>query len=196
MATKLWNENKNIVKKLKPEILGQAHVPKPLHGINPRTIMGDAKWQKLRQLVVTNTPYCKACGKENVPLDVHEDYIIDYVNASLTINEYIPLCKQCHMFIHTGFLQTMVAKKQQGFSVKFAQDVLKHGLKICEDNNIKVFPFTLKLAKLLKVPTGKVQAQKTPVTYKTWEDWRLLFGTKTYHGMSQIEWKNKYGGAT
>jgi len=188
---KEWNKLPVIKKILQPELLGQANIPKPLHGINPRTIMGDKLWARQRKVIVQATPYCKACGKQTTMLDVHEDYTIDYPKATMKLNSYVPLCKFCHQFIHSGLLAVLIAKKS--IPKALGIDILKHGISICRENNVKVFISTFELANKLGVNTKDVKFWKPAPSYKSWEDWRLIFGNKVYYGVSKTVWSEKYG---
>lgn len=75
----------------RPEILSSPNIPKPLHGVNPRSIMGQDAWNVMRQEVYASTefsPYRGTPGSRN-----HYDAI--------------PLCKfECHNFgplsLHMG----------------------------------------------------------------------------------------------
>src|SRR6185295_5669264 len=72
-----WNEivksGTPVRKILKPEILCHPHIPKPLHGVAPREIMGDDWWNSERQLVYASTDYhCAACGIHKSQAKKHE----------------------------------------------------------------------------------------------------------------------------
>lgn len=188
---KAWNDTPKIQKTLKPQLLGQANIPKPLHGINPRTIMGASKWAKHRQVIVQNNPYCKGCGAANCILDLHEDYEIDYNNCIMKIRDYVPLCKSCHSFIHSGLLRVFISNKT--VSVESAKNILTHGFGICSTNNISVFIGTVELAKQLNMPTSSIRSW-TPKMQDNWTAWKLLYEGKEYQGMSYQQWKSKYGG--
>ena len=76
---------KNRTKNLRPDILTQAHIPKDLIGINPRTIMGNIKWKKLsKKIRRDNGNFCLACGvhASNAEgrrfLESHESFTINY----------------------------------------------------------------------------------------------------------------------
>lgn len=186
---KSWGAPRNINKKLQPELLGQANIPKPLHGINPRTIMGQTAWKRLRQEIIQNNPYCKACGLDTYTLDLHEDYEIDYNNAIMRIKQYVPLCKDCHLFIHSGFLTTQIASSS--ISREKAREIMQHGIDICEKYDIAVFVVGYKLAKYLSVRTKNVKKWQ-PKNTVSWNAWELEYEGKRYKGLTQAQWKNKY----
>lgn len=187
---KTWGDTPKIPQTLKPQLLGQANIPKPLHGINPRTIMGTSKWAKHRQVIVQNNPYCKSCGATNCTLDLHEDYEIDYNNCIMKIRDYVPLCKSCHSFIHSGLLRVWVSEKT--VSIQAAKDILQHGINICAQHSIQIFAGTALLAKDLRVPLGSVRSW-TPKISSEWGYWKLLYDGKEYAGMNYFEWRRKYG---
>jgi hypothetical protein len=188
---KSWDNKPKIEQILKPQLLGQANIPKPLHGINPRTIMGAAKWAKHRQVIIQNNPYCKGCGATNCILDLHEDYKIDYNNCTMKIKDYVPLCKSCHSFIHSGLLRVFISNKT--VSVEAAKNILTHGFAICRVNNISVFIGTVELAKQLNISIDYIRSW-TPKMKDSWTDWKLIYEGKEYPGMSYAQWKSKYGG--
>ena len=187
-----WDNKPEIkIKLLNPKLLGQANVPKPLHGINPRTIMGATAWKNVRSVSLRTTPYCTACGKETPFLDLHEDYNIDYKKGIMSLNQYVTLCRDCHQFIHSGLLLNFMAQKK--ISVPEGKRILKHGLAICKEHNVKVFSGTFNLANKLKIDTKGIQAWKPPSSRVPWENWRLVFNNKTHYGLSRNAWLAKYG---
>lgn len=190
MTLKAWGAKTTIAKTLNPGLLGQANIPKPLHGINPRTIMGAQAWAKHRQVIVQNNPYCTACGAENCTLDLHEDYEIDYNACIMKIRSYVPLCKRCHSFIHSGLLRVWISEGT--VSVQNARDILQHGIAICAKHRIQIFRGTALLAQELHVPLAGVQSW-TPNMKSDWASWKLVYDDKEYPGMSYFEWSRKYG---
>ena len=45
-----------------PTILTHPNIPKPLHGVNPRTIMGEDAWRELSSRLRKGVMFCQACG--------------------------------------------------------------------------------------------------------------------------------------
>ena len=83
--------------KTKPKILAHPNIPKPLHGISPRTIMGDDWWNKTRQEVYKKYDYhCIACGvakedaKKHQWLEAHEFWNINYETGICTVESIEP----------------------------------------------------------------------------------------------------------
>lgn len=189
MTLRSWDQ-KPTKKNLMPWLLGQDNIPKPLHGINPRTIMGDAAWAVLRHNVIFKEPYCHACGLDTLSLELHEDYIIDYNKKYLKIRQYVPLCKDCHMFIHSGLLTVYV--NQGKVSRDQASNILKRGFDLCRNNNVSVFAGTINLANALKIDTSNL-LKSSPKPYY-WDNWYLEYEGKKFKGLTEKQWKAKYNG--
>lgn len=183
---------------LKPEILTHPNIPKPLHGMNPRSIMGQEKWDILRQEVYAKTNYtCIACGvkKQNAKkhqwLEAHEYYDIDYKKGTVTIKDIYPLCHYCHNFIHSGRLAMIVDSEKTEEEVI---EILEHGFEILKKNNLDVFPFTLQLAESLGVNTKGVKPYDLVDSDVDWSNWKLIYNGKEYKSKfaSQDDWQEHY----
>ena len=68
-----------------PKYLTHPNIPKPLHGMNPRSILGKEWWDiKRREAYATHNYCCWACGipkskaKYHNWLEGHETYQINY----------------------------------------------------------------------------------------------------------------------
>jgi hypothetical protein len=117
---------------VKPELLLHPNVPKPLHGVAPRTVLGINWWNRERRACYRSTLYhCEACGvhKEDAKyhqwLEAHEVYEIDYRLGRMVYVRAVPLCHFCHNSIHDGRLQWLL-QTQQIHHAKYVA-ILQHG---------------------------------------------------------------------
>lgn len=101
--------------KLRPEILLGPQIPKPMHGVNPRSVLGREWWDKTRRESYRSTAYhCIACGawkyeaKGRSWLEGHELYEIDYAKGTMRYTETVPLCHYCHAYVHRGRLEALL----------------------------------------------------------------------------------------
>ncbi len=167
-----------------PEILCQPNIPKPLHGLAPRTIMGQEWWDIERNKAYASTDYhCTVCGvhkrdaKKHQWLEAHEFWDIDYSTGICEIKKIIPLCHYCHSFIHSGRLSMIMGTDK---SKKEVAEILEHGFKILSENNLKCFPSTLKLAEYINCKTFGVKSYTLPKHETKWEDYVLKFNGKIF----------------
>lgn len=169
---------------LRPEILSHPTIPKPLHGLNPRTILGKAWWDIERKKAYAASNYhCMACGvaKQNALyhpwLEAHELYKIDYVKGTSEMTEIVALCHACHNFIHTGRLLMLVQSYK--ISPEKAKKIVEHGMNVLSkaDKN-KLYP---------KVDLTSIEIQE-------WSKWRLIIDGKAYKPLfkNQEEWELYY----
>ena len=180
---------------LKPEILTHPHIPKPLHGVAPRDIMGQEWWDNQRKGVYASSYFhCIACGvhrtqaKKHHWLEAHEFWKIDYSTGTCTIESIEPLCHYCHNFIHSGRLSMIMGKEK---SEKEVKDILEHGFKILSKNKLKCFPFTLDLGISLDCKTYKVIPYSLPINHIEWGDWKLIWNGKEYRSKFKSEKHHK-----
>lgn len=179
--------------KLHPGILRQPNIPKPLHGLNPRSIMGQEWWNKERQKAYASMNYhCYACGvhkrqaKLHKWLEAHESYKFHYTAGRLILNKIVPLCPACHKFIHSGRL--VIAEKDSVVDL-----VLEHGMAILSKNNMQCFPGTYDKAHALGIKPI-VEPYRMPEINVKWKDWRLVFNGKEYEPLfdSFKKWQKHY----
>lgn len=116
----------------RPELLYHPPIPAPLHGINPRTIMGQKEWDVVRREVYAkNNDCCWACGvhRSVAPvkkwLEAHELYDIDYKKGRMRLIEIVALCRLCHNYVHITRLRALADKGR--VSLKYYNRVLAHG---------------------------------------------------------------------
>ena len=170
----------------KPYLLSQSNIPKPLHNVNPRTIMGREKWDSVRQDVYKSTNYhCAACGvsKYNALfhkwLEAHENYKIDHEKAIVEVISIEPLCHACHSFVHSGFLTVQYRKGTK--SKDQINTILEHGFTVLWKAKLPAFVGLLGLMQEVSFPYkwGGEWLHPKPSS-KSWSDWRLIWNGKEY----------------
>lgn len=155
-----------------PRLLLDPQIPKPMHGLNPRTVKGAEWWEVQRQIAYKKFAYhCAACGVHKSKarlhqwLEAHERYSIDYAKGRMKLIEINPLCHFCHNYIHEGFLR---AKRKQGaISSSLYDEIIEHGNQI-----VRV--------------VIKNYLPPDPKTFAPWANWRLVVEGKEYPPL----WKN------
>lgn len=188
----------NKLDNLSTEILCQPHVPKPLHGVNPRSIMSRKEWDSIRFEAQRKTNYtCVACGINRVNikdykwLEGHEKWHINYNNGCCEVTEIVPLCRYCHLFIHSGFLKSQFTPKTKNLVLY----TLNHGFSLLKGMGLKVFISTFEFAKFLRVETYDVGCYLPKVNPNLkWSDYYLFFEGKKYFSKfkSKREWEKFY----
>ncbi len=167
----------------RPILLLHPNIPKPMHGTNPRSVMGQAWWDVQRkEAYKVNKFHCFACGvhrqdaKYKKHLEAHESYKIDYARGIMRLEEIVALCHCCHNFIHNGRMEVLV--RQMKMSYDKYEHIINHG------NNI-----------LDKIPRHIIPNGYTGYFAK-WSDWHLLIDGKKHYGKfnNEREWRMIYGG--
>jgi hypothetical protein len=151
---------------LRPAVLCHPNIPKPMHGLAPRNILGVNWWNKTRKQAYKSTDYhCIACGvhrdkaKNRQWLEGHELYDISYVTGRMKYIETIPLCHYCHSYIHSGRLQ-MLLRDGKIHQHKYVA-IITHGDSVLAMNNI-------------------VKPEPYMGLCAVWQDWRLVLDGKEY----------------
>jgi hypothetical protein len=152
--------------KLRPEVLLLPQIPKPLHGIAPRVVLGNKWWDQTRQEAYKSTDYhCVACGVHKTEargpkwLEAHEVYRTDYIIGRLYFIEAVPLCHFCHNSIHQGRLQALLDKHQ--ITQRKFTSIIQHGERV------------LAGAGLVKPPPYEGRMAE-------WGSWRLVINRRMY----------------
>lgn len=149
-------------------ILLHPTIPKPLHTVNPRTILGRKWWDIVRNGSYEEKDFhCHACGvhKSNAQykqwLEGHEFYSVDYELGQVKFIKVVALCNCCHMYIHDGRLQYLMEANKITTSKR--NSIINHGRKV------------LKLAGHTKFrPDYPVE------DLVAWKDWHMVVEGKKY----------------
>ena len=98
-----------------PWLLFHPNIPKPLHGLAPRIILGETWWQTTKKEAKAKlNQHCWACGihksssKYHQWLEAHECYSINYGLGRVEYVGTCALCHACHNYIHDGRMLMMV----------------------------------------------------------------------------------------
>ena len=183
----------------RPNLLSAPNIPKPLHGLNPRTIMGQSAWDQERKKVYASTNYhCAACGvhksnaKKHRWLEAHEIFDINYRSGTATLIEIVPLCHFCHAFIHSGL--TRVRARNKKILASEVWHIMDHGCEVLRRSGAGMFAGTAELCDLVSVDRSGVQIMPLPRCMADWGKWRMIWDGKEYRGKfkSMAQWQRSY----
>lgn len=180
----------------RPELLHSPPIPRPMSGVNPRTIKGQAWWDKKRkEAYAKNNYHCWACGLHTSQfpvgyrLEAHEMYDINYLRGRMKLQEVVALCYCCHAFIHIH-RTTQLYWKGQIDEIRYLT-VMHHGYDVLRSVGLQPWWQTRALLEGYR-PTGREHGVFHGVK---WREWRLELGGKLYGPKYKTEmaWKRKYG---
>ena len=123
------------------EILTHTVLPKSIHGISPRKIMGDSEWNKIKKEKQKIADHHCMCCEEYVPhipgnyLECHEIYNINTEKKEFELQDIVCICKRCHEFIHLGRLQMLL--KEGRISQEYYNDICNRGENLLKSNGLK-----------------------------------------------------------
>jgi hypothetical protein len=182
---------------IRPEILCHPNIPKPLHGLNPRTIKGKDWWDNVRYAAQAEYSYCcAACGvhksdaKCYMWLEGHEFFDMNFYTGRCEVKEIVPLCHYCHNFIHSGRLRVIKNKTDDE-----KRDIIDHGLNVLFNARIGFCqPSSYILAIELGLKCNLMPIKETFKDYLKWKDFHLVLDGETYYSKfkNYEEWCNHY----
>lgn len=185
--------------KPRPELLSMPNIPKPLHGLNPRTLMGQEAWDLRRREVYASTQnHCSACGvhksnaKKHQWLEAHEIFDVDYKKGRATFVEIVGLCHFCHAFIHSG-LTSVRARKGQITPVE-VRAIMQHGVDVLRCGSSPMFIGTAKICQLVGVDFTVVPVKPATDDMAPWSKWRMVWNGREFRGKYKTfdDWRRAY----
>lgn len=158
---------------LRPDLLLHQNIPKPLHGVAPRVVLGTNWWDRTRRAAYKSTDnHCLACGVHKFKaklrqwMEAHEIYEIDYQKGRAKFLEVVPLCHCCHNFIHDGRLQALLDKGEIHHA-KFVA-IIQHGDEVLRQAGLVRESLEVRNRRILN---GELME---------WGRWRLRIGRNLY----------------
>lgn len=180
-------------------ILLHPNIPKPLSGLNPRTI-DPVWWEECRRRAYAQFSDCcwtcgvhKSAARYQSYLDAHECYLYDYQEATATFLGVSALCYCCHNFIHDGRLYALHLRK--GIATARYRAIITHGNRVLSSNRVS---FQKRVGQANMVPLVDnpfvVSTHYTGGALPEWNAWRLIIGKKVYKPLFKNfeEWRKHY----
>lgn len=156
-------------------------IPRPLHGVAPRVVLGSSWWNKEnKKAKAANYEHCEACGVSKLAakarqwMEGHEWYDIDYEAQCMYYRRTVCLCHYCHNYIHIGRLSDLLAKGEVHHAKYVA--IVQHGDGIL-------------------AAAGLERPEPFNGPYPRWANWRLSVNGKLYPPKfkSEAQWRKGHG---
>lgn len=186
-----------------PAILTMPNIPRPLHGLCPRTILTKSTWDFMRKKCYMDAGYkCEICGEDlsDGRPESHELYSYEYTTQTAVFARTICLCKKCHgYFIHSGRALTLYKQGNPLFTKERLMEGVEQGFTIINSYNeahpldepLRVYSAILDYAKQPELKEEmEALIQKYNIKFytipekwwnkKNWGEWKLVIGNKFY----------------
>lgn len=196
----------------RPELLTHPNIPRPLHGVAPRVVMGRKWWdEKRKHAYEVNDFHCWACGvhkaqalgRSNI-LEAHEAYSIDWARGIVRLHEIVALCHYCHNFIHSGRLWSL--QKRREIPPSQFQAIMQHGFDVVVGAGLSPWWGTLMnwLQFCQRLPDWGAFDQVSHLVPESeyvqalWPDWRLIIDGQAFGPKHEDigAWREHYGEET
>lgn len=178
-----------------PEILTQPLIPPPLHGVNPRTIMGRSAWDRLRREVYSrHGQRCAVCGVASREallkrgLEAHEYFSVVPETKTMTLISIEPLCHACHRCCHPGLLEVLL--HQNALSRDDALTIVSHGISILRRSS-RAIPAALNVVVTKLGIRHELKTIPAP-PLNGWSGWKMVWDGKSYPSpyRNEAEWRS------
>lgn len=181
-------------------LIAMPNIPRPLHTVAPRTVLGATVWNKMRkECYELANDTCEICGERPEDLrkrHAHEAYVIDYEKGTATFVGVFCLCALDHLgAIHTGRALTLWSKGSPLISKDFLLKGAEKAFTIISSYNkekgtdIRLYSTWIEYLKhdelrepmleLIKKYKPKFYMEDPKKTAK-WDEWKLILDGKEY----------------
>lgn len=182
-------------------LIAMPNIPKPLHGVNPRTLLGKSNWDKMRKLAYAEADdTCEICGYKPDNLRQrhgHEVYEIDYKKGIAKFVRVFCVCSLDHLgCIHTGRAITLYKQGNPLYPREFLLAGVEKAFKTIYEYNqdhpgadLRAYATFLDY---LKVPDLEASVRilihkynikfymEDPKRLAKWDKWKLIIGDEEY----------------
>lgn len=182
-------------------LIAMPNIPKPTHGLAPRTLLGSRVWNQMRKFCYTQADdTCEICGEKPDNLrhrHAHEVYSIDWEKGTVTFQRVFCVCALCHLgCIHTGRAITLFKQGNPLYPKEFLLEGAEHSFTIISSYNsshggeplrcyatfldyLKCEELREPMEALIKKYNIKFYAEDPKKTAK-WGQWKLIIGSREY----------------
>lgn len=183
-------------------LITMPNIPKPLHGVAPRVVLGDVWWNRTRKVCyLWAKDTCEICGEKPENLRHRHGHELYRVNWRLGETEFVRaicVCARCHLLgVHTGRAITLYGRGNPLFSAEALLDGAEHAFKLIHDYNadhkgkqpIRAYCTFIEylrhpelekpMRELIEKYDIKFYAENTKRMAK-WGEWRLKIGERYY----------------
>ena len=185
-------------------LIAMPNLPKPLHGMAPRTLLGKPAWDEMRKSCYEAAGMkCEVCGAEvgkdikKIQLHAHEVYNIDYKKGTSTFVRCVALCARCHLGgIHTGRAITLFKHNNPLYPKEFLLSGAENAFKLVYEYNQEHHGADVRLYSTfldyLKNDDLRPEMERLIDNYRVkfyeedkksladWGKWKLIIGNKEY----------------
>lgn len=193
-------------------LIAMPNIPKPTHGMAPRTLLGSRVWNQMRKHCYTRAEdTCEICGAKPDNLrhrHAHEVYSIDWEKGEVKFVRAFCVCALCHLgCIHTGRAVTLYKQGNPLYPKEFLLQGAEHAFKTISeynqdhpDANLKAYATFLEYLKVdelygpMTQLIGKYNVKfymEDPKKMADWGEWKLIIGDTEFPTpyQSEHDWK-------
>lgn len=192
-------------------LIAMPNIPKPLHNVNPRSLLGTSTWNRMRKACYFEAnDTCEICGYKPEKLRQrhgHEVYEISYSQGTAKFVRVFCVCSLCHLGgIHTGRAITLFKQGNPLYPKEFLLEGAEHAFKIISEYNqdhpdadLRAYSTFLDYLKCkeLKEPMEELIKKYNMKFYTEvedmvdWSKWKLIIGENEYYTPYEDEdaWK-------